>query len=159
MAIYYIRKAKPVDRLLIAKIYSKSFGDKQAIIAVDNLLKTMGSWAYIVEFNQSKSSQLIAAGFIIARSIIDETEILSIGVDSNFLRFGIAEKLMQQAIIEAKFRNGDNIFLEVAENNNPARRLYKKLGFDMIGKRKGYYLSDGKRIDALNLKLKLNMSN
>ncbi len=157
MIISHIRKAKMVDKAIITKIYGKSFNAQQAAISVNNLLKTTGSWAYIAKINQLNSNHSIAVAFIIARSIMDEAEILSIGVDNDYLRLGLAKKLMQQAIIEAKSRNGANIFLEVAENNNPARSLYAKLGFKVIGRRKGYYIkSDGSRIDALNFKLKLH---
>ena len=35
----------------------------------------------------------------------------------------------------------DSVFLEVDEDNEPARRLYRRAGFQEIGRREDYYAS------------------
>ena len=35
------------------------------------------------------------------------------------------------------------MFLEVEENNTPARKLYARAGFREVGKRPGYYAQSG----------------
>jgi ribosomal-protein-alanine N-acetyltransferase len=35
------------------------------------------------------------------------------------------------------------VFLEVEENNQPARRLYERAGFTVVGRRERYYRQDG----------------
>ena len=43
------------------------------------------------------------------------------------------------------------LLLEVAVNNQGARKLYQRLGFDEVGRRPGYYKRGGKSVDALVL--------
>lgn len=75
-------------------------------------------------------------GFILCRTIIDETEILTICVAPEFQKQGIANRLLNEAFIKAK---GTNFFLEVNENNEAAKTLYQKNGFKVVGRRKKYY--------------------
>ena len=57
----------------------------------------------------------------------------------------------------AKILGIEEVFLEVAEDNKPARNLYHYIGFIPIGRRKGYYKrSVGSNVDALTLKLRLD---
>jgi len=44
-----------------------------------------------------------------------------------------------------------DVFLEVDEGNEPARRLYRRAGFREVGRRKGYYPA-GKGAAALILR-------
>ena len=84
-------------------------------------------------------------GFVVWRVVADEAEIITIGVHPNARKSGIASAML--AIIEndIKKRGGKKIFLEVAENNEPARKLYEANGYKKIGIRPKYY--DG--IDAI----------
>ncbi|MDO4459212.1 MAG: ribosomal protein S18-alanine N-acetyltransferase [Clostridia bacterium] len=50
----------------------------------------------------------------------------------------IGEKLTA-ALIEKAGENGEFITLEVRESNTPAIRLYEKLGFAEVGRRKNFY--------------------
>ena len=84
-------------------------------------------------------------GFVVWRVVADEAEIITIGVHPDARKSGIASAML--AIIEndIKKRGGKKIFLEVAENNEPARKLYEANGYKKIGIRPKYY--DG--IDAI----------
>ena len=89
-------------------------------------------------------------GFVLARAVAGEAEILTIGVDQRFERAGLGWRLMQAALREAKMRGAEDIFLEVDEVNHAARGLYVKLGFVKAGERKAYYAAaDGSRSAAL----------
>jgi ribosomal-protein-alanine N-acetyltransferase len=54
-----------------------------------------------------------------------------------------------------KQHGAENAFLEVRESNQPARKLYEKLGFVEVGRRKAYYPDHQGREDALVLSLGL----
>ena len=84
-------------------------------------------------------------GFVVWRVVADEAEIITIGVHPDARKSGIASAML--AIIEndIKKRGGKKIFLEVAETNEPARKLYEANGYKKIGIRPKYY--DG--IDAI----------
>jgi len=152
---FCIRKATECDKDVIAFVYAACFGKTLTAAAVDELLRGTGCWAFILEVKGPKNN-IIPVGFVIGRSILDEAEILYIGVDCEFQRYGFALELMQSAIKEAKARRATMLYLEVAEDNHPACNLYKRLGFDAVGRRQGYYLkADGSRVDAINLSFKI----
>jgi [ribosomal protein S18]-alanine N-acetyltransferase len=76
------------------------------------------------------------AGFCSWRqSTEDEAEILNIAVDPVWRRRGIASALLTSIFERAK----GTIFLEVAEHNEAALALYRKLGCIEVGLRRGYY--------------------
>lgn len=94
----------------------------------------------------------IPAGFIIARIVADEAEILSVGVIEPFQRRGIGEMLILGLQRAAKGSGARNLFLEVASDNSAAQRLYSATGFARVGCRKSYYKRrDGTSADALTL--------
>lgn len=84
-------------------------------------------------------------GFIVYRIAVDEAEIITIGVNPEMRRNGIASAMI--GIIEKNVKNQGvkKIFLEVSAANIPAQKLYENLGYKMIGSRPKYY--DG--IDAI----------
>ena len=87
-------------------------------------------------------------GFIVYHATLDEAEIITIGVHPDARNTGIASAML--GIIEGELKKSGikSIFLEVAENNTPARRLYESNGYTQIGIRPKYY--DG--IDAIMMK-------
>lgn len=93
-------------------------------------------------------------GLVLIRSIAGEAEILTLGVAPTARRKGQARALMNAAMGLARQTGAERLFLEVAEDNAPALRLYAALGFREMGRRKGYYdRGAGVRADALVLHL------
>lgn len=84
-------------------------------------------------------------GFIVYRIVCDECEIITIGVNPEKRRLGIASAMI--GIIEKNIKNQGvkKIFLEVASNNVPGQKLYENYGFNRVGLRPKYY--DG--VDAI----------
>ena len=76
-------------------------------------------------------------GFLLLRIILDEAEIITIGVTAP--RQGIATALLAQGIAAARAAGVQKIHLEVAEDNTPARALYAAQNFTQTGRRKAYY--------------------
>jgi [ribosomal protein S18]-alanine N-acetyltransferase len=81
------------------------------------------------------------AGFLVGRCVDVECELQNIAVASGFRRRGIATLLVSELVGEARAHHAAEIFLEVRQSNAAARALYKKLGFEERGLRKGYYLN------------------
>ena len=95
------------------------------------------------------------AGFVLTRHVADEEELLLIAVTPEQRRRGLAEKLIDRMIANARDRGTQRIFLEMRKGN-PAVHLYKKIGFEPIGERIAYYkLSDGNKVDAITFGLDL----
>ena len=78
-------------------------------------------------------------GYIIFWMIGEDVQVNNIAVHPDFRRMGIGERILRQVIAEVKFRGARLMTLEVRPSNTPALSLYKKLGFKMMGTRKGYY--------------------
>lgn len=89
-------------------------------------------------------------GFILLRMVVDEAEIITIGVTTP--RLGLGRALAQAALTHAARNHITKIHLEVAAGNTAARALYAALGFTQTGTRRAYY-PDGS--DALTLTLNL----
>lgn len=74
-------------------------------------------------------------GFILARHLMTETEILTFCILPNFRNKGLGQALVKQLIQNCQ----KPIFLEVAIHNQSALNLYQQADFVITGKRKNYY--------------------
>lgn len=59
--------------------------------------------------------------------------VYSLAVDKKYARQGVGEKLLRKGIREMKLNGIDTVILYAEVNNEPAIRLYKKVGFRTIG--------------------------
>lgn len=90
------------------------------------------------------------AGFVLARAVAGEAEILTVAVAERSGRAGLGWRLMRAAMSEAHLRGAGEMFLEVDSVNHPAVGLYRKLGFAQVGERAAYYAGkEGARSTAL----------
>jgi [ribosomal protein S18]-alanine N-acetyltransferase len=94
-----------------------------------------------------------AIGFVLARVIADEAEILTIVVDQKQQGKGLGMGLMTVLLRKLHELDIKSLFLEVDEQNNAAIGLYKRLGFEIIAKRPSYYETAHGRSDALVMQL------
>jgi [ribosomal protein S18]-alanine N-acetyltransferase len=79
------------------------------------------------------------AGFILSRLAAGEAEILSVAVAPSHRGRGLAQKLLHLHMRRLVGLGCRTLFLEVDEDNEPARRLYKRAGFAQAGRREAYY--------------------
>lgn len=71
---------------------------------------------------------------------VDDVHITNIVTAKNLRRQNIGSILLSNLIEMAKAENGiTSITLEVNCNNLPAKKLYEKSGFEIVGLRKKYY--------------------
>ena len=78
-------------------------------------------------------------GYVIAHHVLDEAEILNLGVAPTRQREGVGRALAQRMLTELRTAGVATVFLEVRESNTAARRLYGALGFAQMGRRRDYY--------------------
>ncbi len=71
----------------------------------------------------------------------DELTLNTITVSPLFRQQGVANSLLEQALLQLKQQGAACCFLEVRSQNLPARKLYQKAGFLQAGVRRGFYKS------------------
>jgi ribosomal-protein-alanine N-acetyltransferase len=84
-----------------------------------------------------------------------ESHILNLTVNPDAHRRGIGGKLLKHFLQLAARHDADTVMLEVRPSNMAAIRLYEKIGFNEIGRRRNYYPAKEGREDALLLALSL----
>jgi ribosomal-protein-alanine N-acetyltransferase len=96
-------------------------------------------------------------GFAVSRMGADEAEILSIAIDPDYRGRALSRDLLLTHLGHLAGRGVRTIFLEVEENNQPARRLYERAGFTVVGHRERYYRqANGEQLNALLMRRDLS---
>jgi ribosomal-protein-alanine N-acetyltransferase len=96
-------------------------------------------------------------GFAVSRMAADEAEILSIAVAAGYRGRGLSRNLLLTHLGHLAGHGVRKIFLEVEENNQPARRLYERAGFSVAGRRERYYQQPGgEQLNALLMRRDLS---
>ena len=120
---------------------------------------TLDSFHYEMRENQF-AHYLVAeddtgiVGFCGMWLVIDAAQITNVAVVERMRGQKIGEALMKEAMRVAREANMDVMSLEVRVTNEVAQNLYRKLGFQDGGIRKGYYTDNGE--DALVMWVNLN---
>ena len=130
--------------------------DIPAVQALDRLAFTT-PWppsAYAHELHHSPHSRLWVAevegrvvGFIVLWLVIDEAHVATLAVHPDFRRQGIARRLLETLLTAAREAGARLATLEVRAGNLPAQALYRRYGFQEVGRRPKYYTDNGE--DAL----------
>ena len=96
-------------------------------------------------------------GLALWRVAADEAEILTIAVAASHRGRGLSRDLLLTHLGHLAGRGVRTVFLEVEENNQPARRLYGRAGFATVGRRERYYRQpDGEQLNALLMRRDLS---
>lgn len=113
---------------------------------------TLDSFYY--EMNENQYAHYLVAeedgkivGFCGLWNVIDAAQITNVAVIAQMRGRGVGETLMREAMRVSKEAQMDVMSLEVRVTNTVAQNLYRKLGFQDGGLRKGYYADNGE--DAL----------
>ncbi len=80
-----------------------------------------------------------AVGYCLARQVLETADLLRIAVCREARRKGIARQLLTRTRVDLERQNCETLILEVSESNRPARELYTRFGFTVVGRRENYY--------------------
>lgn len=144
-----IRLSDAASAPSLAALHRACFDEPWDEAAMRELLAMPGAFAF--EAGDPASLE----GLVIARIAGGEAEILTIGVRPAARGTGLGRRLLEAAAIRAAALGAEALFLEVAEDNRAALRLYETFGFYLVGIRPGYYRRDGAPVAARTLKLDL----
>jgi len=91
-------------------------------------------------------------GFIVARLVCDEAEIITLGVAPKQRRLGVGRLMINRLMQYLHCQRASVLFLEVDEKNTAAIKLYQSCNFRVFGRRSGYYADEQGRSDALMMR-------
>lgn len=91
------------------------------------------------------------AGMLVAWLLVDEIHIATIATHPDFRRQGIARRLLSHTLSRAMDEGALSSFLEVRESNLVAQEMYRRFGYEAIGRRKRYYKDNDEDAILMNL--------
>ena len=97
-----------------------------------------------------------AVGFLLSSFVLDEAQLLLIGVSPDWQGVGVGGQLLKELINRSQCQGRKLIYLEVRSGNERAIRLYRSLGFIDIGVRRDYYPGLVGREDAIVMSLQID---
>lgn len=142
-----IRPADPADSAALEQLERRCFSDPWSVAAFDELLPL----SYIVGLVAEWRGEI--GGYLIARELAGEAEILNLAVVPELRRAGLGRDLLDAGLAQCRARGAERVWLEVRESNAAAQALYSRRGFTTAGRRKRYYRAPVE--DALVLSLPL----
>ncbi|MGH6677481.1 MAG: ribosomal protein S18-alanine N-acetyltransferase [Bradyrhizobium sp.] len=146
-----IEAATSADAPRLAQIHGASFHRGWGEAEFEHMLSEQNTLAHRVRRGRR------TIGFAISRIGADEAEILSIALDPRFRGQGLSRHLLLMHLGHLAGRGVRSIFLEVEENNQPARHLYERAGFIVVGGRERYYQQpNGEQLNALLMRRELS---
>lgn len=133
-----LSEASPRDAAAIAVLHARSFRRGWSEEEIEQLLLDSRALCHRALAGRHH------AGFILSRRAADQAEILSIAVAPAWRGRRLAGSLLGLHLRRLAGLGVRAVFLEVDEENEPARRLYARAGFAEVGRRQGYYAQSGK---------------
>jgi len=143
-----VLQAEDRDIPEIADLHGQSFSRGWSTAELIALHEKRGM-TFVVARKVGKPNESIC-GFNIVRKTEFEAEVISIAVRADMRSREIGLALMRDAINRLHADRIPSLFLEVDENNESALRLYKRLGFDVVGQRPSYYRESPSKPDVNN---------
>jgi [ribosomal protein S18]-alanine N-acetyltransferase len=130
--------------------FEPQYGEAWSAPQLASTLALPGSWSRLALIGAQ------AVGFSLCRAAGPEVELLLIAVSPDLRRKGVGARLLLRAQEDALARGASEVFLEVREDNLPARQLYETARFVQVGRRPDYYsCKDGSRRAAITMRFSL----
>jgi [ribosomal protein S18]-alanine N-acetyltransferase len=146
-----VESATGRDARRLAEIHAGSFHHGWSEDEFDRMLAERNTLIHVLRMGSN------IVGFASSRIGADEAEILSIAVDGVHRGRGFSRNLLLTHLGHLAGRGVKTVFLEVEENNRPARRLYERTGFAVVGRRERYYRqANGEQLNALLMRRDLS---
>lgn len=133
---YILERLGTADAPAIARVHSEDFSRPWSPAEFAALIDQPTVFGFAAREVGNKAG---LAGFVLARVVIDEGEILTVAVARAHRREGLGRELMDSVMRQLHSDRASHLLLEVDETNVPALALYRRLGFREVGKRKNYY--------------------
>lgn len=145
----HIEQASAGAAQLLAELHADAFDSGWSAKAFGELMAMPGAEARIAREHGEP------LGFVMTRRAADEAEIITIATRPGAQRRGVARQLLEREAARLASEGVRHLFLEVAASNAAALGLYRAMGFQEAGIRKGYYERPQGREDAIIMRREL----
>jgi ribosomal-protein-alanine N-acetyltransferase len=147
-----IRNLRAEDAAWMAELHAECFDERRrwASDLLKSFLETPAAFGFVYISNNEP------AGFILGQGGAEEAEIVTLATRPAFRRRGIAATLLGEFSSAYRKQGKIVLFLEVAEDNEAAIALYRKMGFEKCGTRPHYYQEEGSGAHALIMRKSLH---
>jgi len=146
-----VEAATPQDAAALARLHAASFHRGWGDGEFEQMLREQNTMIH--RLRQGRA----VIGFAASRLAAGEAEILSIALSPGHRGRGLSRELFLTHLGHLAGRGVRTVFLEVEENNVPARRLYDRTGFMVVGRRERYYKeANGVELNALVMRRDLS---
>ena len=140
---------------MMARIHAASFDEVWSGVMLRRILSMPGTTGITARLRR----RWTVSGFALLRVAADESELLSLAVAPEHRGAGVGALLLRGAIDHARDAGATRLFLEVAEDNAVARRLYEGHGMVPVGRRPEYYRhKDGSTTAAVTMSCDLTVA-
>lgn len=121
--------------------------DVDAVVAIQSACPEVAQWTTL-DYERAVRGEMACwvaeneagiVGFLVARRLVHENEVLNLAVRQDARRGGIGAKLLDQAIDWSRSLCVEKLLLEVRASNLVALRFYERHGFAVVGRRPRYY--------------------
>jgi len=135
--------------------------DIDAVLSIQSASPETAQWT-LWDYNRVADSEMAGwvaegdgnvIGFLVAREVVSDLEILNLAVAPNERRRGVGAAMLQSALDWGKGLHAEQVLLEVRESNRAARQFYERHHFRVTGRRVNYYTAPAE--DGLVLSLRL----
>ncbi len=129
-------------------IRSIEYGDVECVLAIQRSSPEVAQWS-AEDYNRVANGEMAGwvvvegghiVGFLIARHIVSDIEILNLAVAAESRRRGIGALLLQRSLEWGSGFEAENALLEVRASNLVALQFYERHGFKSIARRLRYYV-------------------
>lgn len=131
----HLRFAAPTDLGALTEIERRAFPDPWSRLVLEAELSSPYSFLLVA----APAEDLPPEAYAAFRTAADEAELLRLAVTPEARGKGLGRALVDRGLERLAWEGIRSCFLEVREDNTPARRLYEDAGFTCTGRRRGYY--------------------
>lgn len=109
----------------------------------DSLAAGYDAWVFESGERSGQAGSPALLGYAVAMWSPEALHLLNLSVAGPLQRRGLGREFLRWLLANARARGGEAMLLEVRPSNHAALALYRSEGFEVIGRRPGYYPAPG----------------
>jgi [ribosomal protein S18]-alanine N-acetyltransferase len=132
---FSIRPLREGDLPRVLEIERASFSTPWSAGTFRSLMKRADTDLYAAEVDGK------VLGYAVVWTVVEQSELGNVAVHADARGQGVGGALVDAVLKRVRVRGAAECFLEVRESNEGAQAIYRRRGFEVVGRRRGYYAS------------------